>query len=110
MNRGLAQEDEIAPGEVDILIRRIEGWRRAEQRPMTGRIQIRHCEIQVGERVHVPEFRRRKQTVHSGQFVLLPRETATDVNRVHERRARLVYRQHGAVEAGREEDSDSQCR
>jgi hypothetical protein len=29
---------------------------------------------------------------------------------MHVRGARLVCRQHGAVEAGREEDSDSQCR
>ncbi len=104
VDAGLAEEDHVAAGQVDILVRRVESRRLAAQRPVRGRVEVADRERELRRRGHAAEGRTAHQSLERRAFLRFPRQPGADVDRVHVRRARLRCGEHRAVEACGEKD------
>ena len=105
VDRRLREEHDVASGQIDVLVRRVEGGRLAAQCPVRGRIQVAHSERRAARAARSDAERRgRKQPVERRELLGFPRETRADVDRMNARRTRLGRRKHRAVEARGEKD------
>ena len=98
----LAQEHDVAPGEVHLFVGRVECRRGATQRPVRCRVYVFNREGQPCERRDVDVKRRSgQQLIQCRQLGALPREAGTDVERMHRAFARCGGGKHRTVETGR---------
>src|SRR5678816_165911 len=104
MDGGFAEEHDVPAGEVDVFVWRVEGRRVPCQCPVRSRVEIARRKRQARNRTHAVEHRRRQQTVNRFEFLRLPRQPTTDVDRVHSAVPRFGRGEDGAVESGGEQD------
>ena len=100
-HRGLRQQHDVPPVDVDLFVRRVVGRRLAADGPVRGGVDVAHVELERQRRQDVLRERlRRRQLRQPGAFRRFPGESDADIKRQDASGPREVRDQHGAVEAG----------
>jgi 6-pyruvoyltetrahydropterin/6-carboxytetrahydropterin synthase len=71
-------------------------------------VEVGDGERQASDRLHAAKGRRGQQPLRDGELLRLPGQSAAHVNRMDRRGACFRRRKNGAIEPGREKNSDSQ--
>jgi hypothetical protein len=99
----LAEEDDVAAGEIHILVRRVIRRRPSYHGPVRRGVDVPHVDAERHERPHASAVRRqrraREKPRHDGLLGALPGQPDADVDRLNLARGRLVGDQNRAVQA-----------